>query len=111
MSVTNFAKSQQKVVERGSTIGRRETRLYSEREKHTECLVRVGSGRINGIRHGGIVVLDRHRSSLLADTARVVIVFGIAGWDVATNFIVLHLVLIIGGGHGDCWSWSEDYYL
>ena len=64
----------------------------------TKCLVRVGSGRVDGVLDRRLVLLDGDGG--LSGAAYVVVVLGVAGWDAAGNGIVGLLVLVVGGRHG-----------
>ena len=69
------------------------------KNRHTESLVGVGGTRVDGIIHWGLILL--HGDLVLAGATSVVVVFGVAGRDVAADSVVLLLVLFVCGRHDD----------
>jgi hypothetical protein len=62
--------------------------------RRTQGLIRVGSGRIDGVGYRCFVTLDGNVG--LAGTAFVVVVNGVSAGDVAAGYVVLLLVLVVG---------------
>lgn len=64
------------------------------KSRHTKSLIRVGSGRVDGIFYWFLVLLNRDRR--LACSGGIIVVHSVASWNIATGGIVLLLVGVIG---------------